>query len=106
MIATLLLQASATTAQPMHQYILLGSIVLIFYFFMIRPQQRRQQAQRRLLATLKKGVPLVTIGGIHGTVYEVSDDTVTLEIDRKGAKITVSKGAIAPESIKQPAHKQ
>ncbi|MEL6539579.1 MAG: preprotein translocase subunit YajC [Bacteroidota bacterium] len=84
----------ANPSSFMHQFLLIGSIAVVFYIFMVRPQQKRQRALRAFLDTLKKGTPLVTLGGIHGTVFSVADDTVTLQIDSKGAKLTVSKSAI------------
>lgn len=103
MLGYVLLDATSSSGSSMHQIFLIGSIVLVFYFFMIRPQQRRQKDQKHFLEQLKKGDKLVTVGGIHGRVYSVTDDTVTLEIDSKGAKLTISKDAIAPQ---QPAAKQ
>ena len=99
---TLLLDAAAVPNHTISQVFLFGSIALVFYFFMIRPQQKRQRDQKNFLTQLKKGDALVTIGGIHGKVYAVEDDTVTLEIDSKGAKLKISKGAIAT----QPRQKQ
>ena len=90
----------------MYQFILIGGILLVFYFFMIRPQQKRQREQRSFLEQMKKGTHVVTIGGIHGKIYEVAADTVTLEVDQKGAKITVSRGAISLDSTKQYASKK
>ena len=89
----------------MHQLILIGSIVLVFYFFMIRPQYKRQKDQRKFLDQLKKGDPLISIGGIHGKMCEASDDTVTLEIDSKGSKITIAKSAISLEASQKQAKK-
>jgi preprotein translocase subunit YajC len=86
---------------PLQQIVLIGSVVLVFYFFMIRPQQKRQKEQRDFLSHIKKGEKVVTIGGIHGTIYEVKDDLVTLVIDNKGSQISVSKGAISIESTKR-----
>lgn len=89
-----LLSEIANPNSFVHQLLLIGSIAVVFYLFMIRPQQKRQRELKSFLDTLKKGTPLVTLGGIHGTVYSVADDTVTLEIDTRGAKLTVSKSAI------------
>lgn len=79
----------------MQQYIMFAAIFVVFYFFMIRPQYKKQKDQKNFLAKLKKGDELVTIGGIHGTVYEIKDGVVILEIDTKGSKITISKEAIS-----------
>ena len=100
MLNVLLSQAASTEGSSMPQLILLGGILVVFYFFMIRPQQKRQKDQRNFLEKIKKGEQIITIGGIHGKVYEVADDTVTLEVDSKGAKITVSKSAISIDSTK------
>ncbi len=97
----LLLDAAAASNQTIPQALLFGSIALVFYFFMIRPQQKRQRDQKNFLTQLKKGDALVTIGGIHGKVYAVEEDTVTLEIDNKGAKLTISKGAIGTQPPQQ-----
>ena len=103
---SILLQAVNTGGGAMPQFILIGGIMLVFYFFMIRPQQRRQKEQRVFLEKMKKGTPVVTIGGIHGKVYEVTGETVTLEVDNKGTKMTVSRGAISLDSTKQYAAKK
>ena len=106
MLNNILLEATAKSGVPIQQIALIGSVILVFYFFMIRPQQRRQKEQRNLLEQIKKGEQVVTIGGIHGKVYEVTDDLVTLEIDNKGSKLSVSKGAISIESTKRHTKKK
>lgn len=80
--------------------IFFGTIILIFYFFMIRPQQKRAKEQKNFLASLQKGMQVVTIGGIHGKVVDVGDNTVTIDIDGKGTKVVFEKTAIAVESTK------
>lgn len=85
MFNSLLLQVANTESNPMSQFILIGSMLLVFYFFMIRPQQKRKTEQRTFLEKLKKGEQVVTIGGIYGKVYDVSEDALTIEIDNKGS---------------------
>lgn len=80
---------------------LLVSFIVVFYFFMVRPQQRRQKAQHNFLNQLKKGVEVITIGGIHGRVYEVQDQLIVLEVDQKGTKITFSKNAVSIDASKK-----
>jgi preprotein translocase subunit YajC len=75
--------------------------VVVFYFFMIRPQQKRQKEQRGYMEQIKKGDFVVTIGGIHGKIESMDEDTVTLEIDQKGSKITIAKNAIAIENTRK-----
>ncbi len=96
-----LLLAAIGTPGNMPQLILMGGILVVFYFFMIRPQQRRQKEQRTFLEKMKKGTSVVTIGGIHGKLHAIADNTVTLEIDNKGTKMTFSKGAISLDATKK-----
>ncbi|MGA0558869.1 preprotein translocase subunit YajC [Larkinella sp. VNQ87] len=72
-------------------------IFVVFYFFMIRPQQKKQKDQKSFIENLKKGDSVVTIGGLHGKVYAVEGNTVTLEVD-KGLKLTFEKTAISREA--------
>lgn len=53
---------------------------VIFYFLLIRPQQTQQKKRREMLASLKKGDRVVSIGGIYGMIKEIKDDTVVLRI--------------------------
>jgi preprotein translocase subunit YajC len=69
-------------------------IAVVFYFFLIRPQRARQQQQRALIDSLDRNDRVVTIGGLHGTVDSVDDDTLRLEI-APGTVVTFAKAAIA-----------
>lgn len=84
----------------MGQVFLFGSIILIMYFFMIRPQQKKQKETKNFLESIKKGDTVVTIGGIHGKIYSIEGDTLTLELD-KGMKIKVEKSAVSADFTKK-----
>jgi preprotein translocase subunit YajC len=84
--------------------ILIVGIIVIFYFFMIRPQQKRQKEQKGFIESIKKGEDVVTIGGLHGKVYAVEDDSVILEVD-KGVKMKFDKTAISLEASKKSVKK-
>ena len=81
------------------QIIFFVGIALVFYFFMIRPQQKKQKDQKKFIQEIKKGQDVVTIGGMHGKVYSVDDNKVTLDVD-KGTKLTFDKASISLESSK------
>ncbi|MHC4885332.1 MAG: preprotein translocase subunit YajC [Planctomycetota bacterium] len=67
----------------------------VLYFFFMRPQKKKDAARKDMLGTLKKGDKVITIGGIHGTVTNVKDDTVTLKVDDKtGATLKFQRAAI------------
>lgn len=99
MLTSVMLQA----AQPGFDYsslILFAAMGLVFYFFMIRPQQKRQKEQKKFRDELKKGDMVVTIGGLHGRVYSVDTDTITLDVD-KGIKLVFEKSAVSQEASKK-----
>ncbi len=56
-------------------------IFAIFYFLIMRPQQKKTKSHQKFLAELKKGEMVVTNAGIIGTVKNISDKFVTLEVD-------------------------
>lgn len=88
----------------MQQLVLFGGIALVFYFFMIRPQQKKQKDQKNFINEIKKGDSVVTIGGMHGKVFALTDDTVTVEVD-KGVKLTFEKSSISLEASKRANEK-
>ena len=57
-----------------------AAIILIFYFMMIRPQQKRQKEVKSMLEAMKKGDKIVTSSGIHGTIINIEDGIVTVQI--------------------------
>jgi preprotein translocase subunit YajC len=66
----------------------------IMYLFLIRPQQRRRQAQLDLLKQLDPGDEIITVGGVYGTVREVRDDELTIEI-APGTNVRLDRRAVA-----------
>jgi preprotein translocase subunit YajC len=76
----------------------LVAMVGIFYFLLIRPNQRRQRAQRDLLESLHVGDEVITIGGVYGTVRELDDEAVTLEVD-DDVQIRFVKSAVARKLV-------
>jgi preprotein translocase subunit YajC len=60
-----------------------AAIAVIFYFLLIRPQKREQATREAMLSALKKNDRVVTIGGMIGTVANISADgqEVTLKVD-------------------------
>ncbi len=77
----------------------------ILYFFMIRPQQKKAKDQKKFTEEIKKGDYVVTIGGVHGRVAEIEDDTIIVEVER-GVRIRFSKSAVSMESTKAAANKK
>ncbi len=89
-------QAAATGGAPSMMSTLLFPIVLIgiMYFLMIRPQMKRQKEHRAMLEKLARGDEVITNGGIVGSVIELGEAFITVEI-ANGVQVRVQKGAIA-----------
>jgi len=70
-----------------------GMLVLL-WLLIVRPQRRRRQQQAQLLTQLEAGDEVITAGGVYGTVRQVADDHVVLEIAPE-TRVRVVKSAVA-----------
>ena len=98
-----LLQAAPAAQQGggMSMWIMLALIFVVMWFFMIRPQKKQQKELQNFRDGLKKGDKVVTIGGIYGTVCEVKEGSVLMEVDNN-VKIRVNKNALVKDFTEQP----
>ncbi|HEY5890127.1 MAG TPA: preprotein translocase subunit YajC [Acidimicrobiia bacterium] len=67
--------------------IFLGLMIAVFYFFIIRPQRTRQKSQQQLATSLEVGQEIRTIGGIHGQILEVDDESVVIKVEEGRLRI-------------------
>ena len=95
----LMAAVSASSASLTSSLIMFALIILIFYFLIYRPQKKRDKEAKAMLAAMKKGDKVVTIGGIHGTIVTVKDKTVVIKVD-DSARIEFSKEAISSVTSK------
>jgi preprotein translocase subunit YajC len=72
----------------------LGILVVAFLLLIVRPQRRQMAAHRALVASLRVGEEVVTSGGIYGTIQELDEQAVDLEV-APGVVLRVARGAIA-----------
>ncbi len=89
----------------MGQYSFILMIVAMFgimYFLMIRPQQKKQKELQLARNAMKNGDKVITAGGIHGRIKEISDTSMLIEIS-DGVRIRVEKSSVfaSPEDIQQ-----
>ena len=101
-VMTIMLQAAGGGSA---QFLIM--MVLIFgvmYFLMIRPQQKKQKELVKFRNALEKGQKIVTACGIYGTVKEVKEGYVLVEVDSNVA-IRVDKNMVMrdPSDIATPA---
>ncbi|MCC3376933.1 preprotein translocase subunit YajC [Cohnella sp. REN36] len=66
---------------------------VIFYFLLIRPQQKKSKDRNSMLRALKKGDKVTTIGGLHGSIDQITDDTIVLKVNDV-TKLTFERSAI------------
>ena len=93
---TLLQAAQPAQGGGWTMWVMLILIFVIMWFFMIRPQRKQQKELQNFRDSLKKGDKVVTVGGIYGTVCEIKEGTVLIEVDNN-VKIRVSKNALVKD---------
>ena len=69
-------------------------ILVVMYFIMIRPQQKKDKQVKDMLANLKVGDKICTIGGLYGTITGLRDDSVVLSMGSLKNTIVVARWAI------------
>ena len=96
--------AETAEAQPQSLTNMVIPLVLmgvVFYFLLIRPQQKQAKEHQKLLTGLKRGEEVVTQGGMIGTVVQVEDRTVTLDVG-SGTKVRVLKANVVGPWVEKP----
>lgn len=68
-------------------------ILVIFYFLLIRPQSKRAKEHKQMVEALQRGDEVITNGGILGSVINVSDDYVIVEIS-PGVEVTLLRSSV------------
>ena len=93
--------AGEETAETSSVAMLLGTflpmilIVVVFWLFLIRPQRKKDKKVKEMLAALKVGDRVCTIGGIYGTITNIRDEnTVTLAIGPQDVPVVFARWAI------------
>lgn len=75
----------------------------IFYFMLWKPQKKEQQKRQELLNSLKKGDKIITIGGICGTITDISEKRVTVEV-AENVNMTFIRSAVS--GFQNPSSRQ
>ena len=87
-------QQALSPLQMVPQLLVMVAIFAVFYFMMIRPQKKKDKAVKNMLAALKPGDRICTIGGIYGTVTGIKDDTVTIAVGAQKSPMVLARWAI------------
>lgn len=86
--------ATAGVGEMLGMILPLVLMFVVFYFLLIRPQKKKDKKVKEMLAALKNGDRVCTIGGIYGTVDRLKDDTVTLLVGPEKTKLIMARWAI------------
>ena len=92
-LLTVFMQAPAAAGGGSMMWIMLIAMFVIMYFFMIRPQNKKQKEIANFRKSLQVNQSVITAGGIHGTIKEITDDYIVLEI-ASNVKIKIDKNSI------------
>ena len=92
--ATAEMSTGATVLSTVISFLPMVLIIVVFYFLLIRPQRKKDKKVKEMLAALKVGDRVTTIGGIHGTIMGIKDDTITLGVGAEKTKLVFARWAI------------
>ena len=92
---------AAATGRPIGALLPFLLIGAAFYFLIIRPQRKRQAEQQSMLRRVSEGDEIVTIGGFHGRIVSLEEDTMELEL-APGVIVTMARTAIS-RALTEPA---
>ena len=83
-----------TAASLIPTLIMMVAMIAVFYFLLIRPQKKKDKAVKDMLAALKTGDRICTIGGIYGTITGLREDTVTMAVGPQKVPMMFARWAI------------
>lgn len=76
------------------QIVPLVLIFVIFYFVLIRPQRKKDKEVKNMLANLKVGDRITTIGGFYATIAAIKDDVITISFGPDSTKAMIARWAV------------
>ena len=72
-------------------------VIVAMYFYLFRTQKTQQKERQDFLNNLQPGDAVVTIGGLHGVISEISSDKKKVTLDCEGAFFDFYKKTIIPK---------
>jgi len=74
-----------------------GMMIIIFaiiYLLIMRPQQKKQKLLQEMLRNLQKGDKVVTQAGVYGTIAQIDEKTILLQVADK-VQIRITRWSVA-----------
>lgn len=78
-------------------------MLAVLYFIMIRPQRKKDKLVKEMLSALVVGDKIITIGGIHGKIVSLKDDTLVIETGSGAEKSNIKISRWAVREVVKPA---
>ena len=94
--------ASQSTGAPAWiNFALIAGIILFMWLFVFRPQSKRAKEQKEFLSSLTPGIEVITSGGIIGTIVDVKDNIVSLNIGNSTIRVLKNSisGKLATDAV-------
>lgn len=89
-----------TDSNPIAMFLPLILIFIVFYFFIIRPQKKKESTRKKMIDAIVKGDRIITIGGVHGTVTQVDEASVLVQVDNN-TKLRIERSALSSVPSKE-----
>ena len=101
------MQGGEQVAGSFAPLIMMVLVLVVFYFMLIRPQRKKEKKLREMIAALKVGDEVASIGGIHGKIVRIKDDVFVLEtgVGTTKSYVTLERASIS-RLIKEGAAKE
>lgn len=76
----------------------------VFWLLILRPESKQRKKRMEMLAAITKGDKVQTNSGLYGTVVQVQDGVVTLQVD-EGVRLRFAQSAIGSVITDEPEKK-
>lgn len=94
---TLLQAAAGQQGSQWSFWIMMVLMILVIWLFMWRPESKRRKEMAKFREGLKKGDKIITAGGIYGTVKEIKETTLLIEVD-SNVTLRVDKNMVVADN--------
>lgn len=94
---TLLQAADGAQGSQLSFWVMMGLMILVIWLFMWRPESKRRKEMAKFREGLKKGDKIITAGGIYGTVKEIKETTLLIEVD-SNVTLRVDKNMVVADN--------
>ena len=78
-------------------WIMMVLMIVVIWLFMWRPESKRRKELAKFRDGLKKGDKIITAGGIYGTVKEIKETTLLIEVD-SNVTLRVDKNMVVADN--------